>query len=302
MANNNSKSAIKHVLCPTDLSLNSQKTLGFAARLCDDLSAQLTAVHILKAQWFTPSIDLNENHSEIEDEMKQPILACSRHGDSNLKWRTSVIENSFDPSRDILNLAKETNVDLIVMKARPGIMSAFRFGSIVERVVAGSACPVLIFPTRYLANREPDVDGINFEQILFDYDFSQATDDLYRLVRSMSEGLSAELHVLSVLEPPSEGVPEFAGVGENMDVLGRVVSKKLERVVASGGPRRSPVQAAVKWGERAQTVLNYAADHKIDLLCSTLSPPHFSYEKFYSVYLGQLLNSAQCPILVKQSV
>ncbi|MEP7213999.1 MAG: universal stress protein [Acidobacteriota bacterium] len=302
MANDNSTTAIKHIFCPTDLSPNSQKALGFATRLADDLSAQLTACHVLRAQWFSPKIEVLDNRKEIEEKMQGTILNCSGEPASDLRWRASVIDNSFDPSRDILNLAKETKVDLIVMKARPGVMSAFRFGSIVERVVAASPCPVLLFPTRFLDSHEPAVDGLHFERILFDYDFSQATDDLYHVVRSMSDGLSARLDVLSVLEPAVERTPVFAGTGDNRSVLQSAVMRKLDNVLAADSRANVPVNAAVEWGDRAQTVLQYAADHNTDLVCTTLSPPYHSFEKFYSIYLGQLLKTAKCPILVKQSV
>lgn len=302
MSINDSPKAINHILSPTDLSPNSQKALGFAARLAEDLSAQLTACHVQRAQWFSPSIDLDENDTAIEEQMRRPILKCSNDSESTLKWRAAVIDNSFDPARDILNLARETAVDLIVMKARPGVMSAFRFGSIVERVVAAAPCPVLLFPTRFLQNREPSGERLNFQRILFDYDFSQATDELYRLVRSMSERLSAELHILSVLEPPVEITPEFASVGDSRAVLKRAVAEKLDHVLSAGAPAIIPIQKTVEWGEHAQTVLRYADGQHVDLICTTLARPHFSFEKLYCVYLGQLLKSAKCPILVKQSV
>jgi len=302
MARNNPNKPIQHILCPTDLSANSQKTLGFASRLAEDLSAQLTACHVQRAQWFSSEIETRGDNREIEAQMKCPLLRCGRSSDSSLKWRTSIIENSFDPSRDILNLARETDVDLIVMKARPGVMSAFRFGSIVERVVAAAHCPVLIFPTRFIETHEPDTAELPFERILFDYDFSQATDELYQFVTNLSAGLSAQLHVLSVLEPPVAGSPEFAAVANSRGLLQRVIEQKLDNVVAAVGPANCQVQASVEWGDHAKTVLNYASSHKADLICTTLSRPHFSYEKYYSVYLGQLLRAATCPILVKQSV
>jgi hypothetical protein len=57
----------------------------------------------------------------------------------------------------------------------------------------------------------------------------------------------------------------------------------------------------VEWGRHAETVLRYAKTHHIDLICTALAPPHFYFEKLYSAYLGSLLKSATCPILVKQS-
>ena len=61
------------------------------------------------------------------------------------------------------------------------------------------------------------------------------------------------------------------------------------------------VPTAVEWGRHAETVLKRAKDHDVDLICTALHQPHFYFEKLYSTYLGSLLQSAQCPILVKQS-
>lgn len=292
---------IHHILCPSDLSGKSQKALGFAARLAETLGASLTACHCAPANWFTEENRLpKEMQASIRDRIRDQITA-SQEESSSLTWRSLVVENSFDPARDILTLAREANVDLIVMKARPGVLSAFRFGSIVERIVEGSPCPVLLLPSRYLAERDPKVDQFEFRRVLFDYDFSEATDQLFRVANTLARDYKAQLQVLSVIEPFGGASVEASRTPFTQTSIQTTVRRKLSDALHDEGRSLMDVPAAVQWGQHAETVLEYAKTHNIDLICTALPPAHFYYEKLYSTYLGSLLKSAECPILVKQS-
>ena len=302
MFSNKVQSEIQHILCPTDLTPRSQKALGFAARMAETFNAQLTACHCAPASWFSSVNRLPEEETaKINAAMNGQIVKC-QEVDSTVRRRTLVIENSFEPARDILNAINEADVDLVVMKARPGVLSALHFGSIVERVVSGADCPVLLFPSNYLAGREPGNDELKFRRILFDYDFSFATDRLLKTVNAMTQGYRAELHLLSVLEPPLSRRIEPAAAGSSSTVLQAAVREKLSGAIRNNGSAPGSVRPAVEWGDRAETVLRYARDNSIDLICTTLAQPNLYVEKLYRAYLGDLLKSSNCPILVKQSV
>lgn len=292
---------IKNILCPSDLSVKSQKALGFAARLADTLEATLTACHCVPVNWFTADNRLpKEEFAAIRSALAEPICVC-QNSESRLTWRKIVIENSFDPARDILNLAAESDADLIVMKARPGILSAFRFGSIVERIIAGSSCPVLLLPSHFLSTHDPSDGDLKFRRILFDSDFSEATDHLFRVANTFTRNYHSELHMLSVLEPMAYARTEMAAVGSGKMRVQKIVRERLDEVLHTEGSSARNVPTSVEWGRRVSTVIDYARAHDIDLICTTLSPPHYYFEKYYSLYLGSLLNSAGCPLLVKQS-
>jgi nucleotide-binding universal stress UspA family protein len=276
--------------------------LGFAARLAETLHASLTACHCSPANWFTADNQLpHEQYDRLKDSIKAAITQCEGPS-STLTWRSVVIESSFDPARDILNVARESDADLIVMKARPGVLSAFRFGSIVERIIEGSNLPVLLLPSAFLANRDPAHDALEFRRILFDYDFSEATDQLFRIANALTRGYDAELYMLSVLEPTSKASIEAAPLPFSRPQVQTIVRQKLGEVLESEGRSIMDVRTVVEWGRHAETVLEHTRNHDIDLICTTLAPPHFYFEKLYSAYLGSLLKSARCPILVKQSL
>ncbi len=295
------KAKIHHILCPSDLSHKSQKSLGFAARLAETLGASLTACHCSPANWFTEENRLpSEDQAIIKTKIRDQI-AASQGESSTLTWRSLVVENSFDPAQDILTLARESDVDLIVMKARPGVLSAFRFGSIVERIVEGAPCPTLLLPSRFLADRDPKMDTFEFRRVLFDYDFSEATDQLFQVAKTLARDYHAQLQVLSVIEPLAEALVGASPFSFTQTSVQSTVRRKLNAAVYDGGGAIMEVPAVVQSGRHAEAVLEYAKMHDVDLICTALPPTHFYYEKLYSTYLGSLLKSSVCPILVKQS-
>ena len=302
MSVKHAQSKIRHILCPTDLTPKSQKALGFAARMAETFDAHLTACHCAPASWFSSVNRLPEEETaKINAAMNGQIAKC-QGADSTVRRRTLVIENSFDPARDILNVIGETGVDLVVMKARPGVLSALHFGSIVERVISGSGCPVLLLPSRLLSKMNPATDELRFRNILFDYDFSFATDQLLKAVNELSKGYSAELHLLSVLEPPLSRPRELAPAGTSPSVLAAAVREKLNGALRKGNYPPAFARPVVEWGGRAERVFSYAKEHDIDLICTTIAQPNVYLERLYRTYLGELLKSSNCPILVKQSV
>jgi nucleotide-binding universal stress UspA family protein len=292
---------LEHILCPSDLSDKSQKVLGFATRLSETLNAQLTACHCAPATWFTAENRLpKDEYAKLKSMLTEQIVA-SEDAFSKLKWNSIIVENSFDPATDILALARESSADLIVMKARPGVLSAFRFGSIVERIVEDSPCPVLLLPSRFLTKRDPRNQPLEFNRILFDYDFSEATDELFRVANTLTRDYHAELHVLSVLAPTFHEATEAAPLHQSRISVQTIIRRKLDEALHAEGRSVMDVPTSVEWGGHAATVLNYSRDHQVDLICTTLAPAHYYFEKFYSAYLGSLLKSAECPILVKRS-
>jgi nucleotide-binding universal stress UspA family protein len=251
--------------------------------------------------WFTAQNRLpKEEYAGIRSAIKNEIAKCQQRN-SALTWRSLIVENSFDPARDILNVATEVAADLIVMKARPGVLSALRFGSIVERIIERSPCPALLLPSRFLATHDPAEETLEFRRILFDYDFSEATDQVFHVANALARDYQAELEVLSVIEPFGRAATEAAPLRFSRTRVQTLVRNRLDDAVHAVGRSPMEVPTAVEWGRHAEKVLERASERHTDLICTTLKPPHFYFEKVYSGYLGSLLMSAPCPILVKQS-
>jgi hypothetical protein len=117
----------------------------------------------------------------------------------------------------------------------------------------------------------------------------------------LTRDYNAELHVLSVQAPSFHEATEAAPVRQSRTSVQTTIRRKLDEALQAEGRSVMDVPTSVEWGGHAETVLSYAQAHQIDLICTTLAPAHYYFEKFYSAYLGSLLKSAECPILIKRS-
>lgn len=302
MSTSKSFAGVQHIFCPTDLTAKSQKALDCAMQMAIVLGSKLTAFHSTIDSWVYPAggssaDDLLTIQKEIKEEILESLDPERRQIDFNL-----IVDKTPNPAARIVKMAHDIKPDLIVMKARPGILSALHFGSIVERVISGACCPVMLMPSRFLAEKEPATEKLEFKRILFDYDFSQATDELFHLANALTRNYDSELHVLSVLEPPPDRQVELVAPTSSQLSLQSAVRNRLRSAIRAEGIAPFKVPTTVEWGSHADKVLNYAKTHQIDLICTALPLPSYYLEKVYRIYLGQLLASAMCPVLVKQCV
>src|SRR5262249_35816444 len=279
---------VRHIFCPTDLTAKSQKALVCAMQMAEVLGSKLTAFHSSVDSWLYQTNgssvdDLRGIQKEIKEEIHEYSGPVSKTIDFDL-----IVERAPRPAAEIVRLARELNADLIVMKARPGVLSALHFGSIVERVISGAHCPVMLMPSRFLAEQDSVPGKLEFQRILFDYDFSYATDDLFHIANALTRDYTAKLHVLSILEPPQANV-ELATFRNSQALLENAIQKKLSSAIRSEGGSPGDVPTTIRWGAHAEKVLEYAEAHEIDLICTALPAPSFYFEKFYKTYLGQLL-------------
>lgn len=133
----------KSVLIPIDFSDLSYQAIGPAKEYVEDLSS-LKLIHVLSplhpadpaAMWDTLS----------DDDRKQKVREFLHDKLSEIGYEGVQVAVAIgDPTTEIVDYAKETEADLIVMPShgRTGV-SRFLMGSVAERVVRLSPCPVLI--------------------------------------------------------------------------------------------------------------------------------------------------------------
>jgi nucleotide-binding universal stress UspA family protein len=139
-----------HILVALDGSDCSHKALNMAVQLAKEQGARCTVctvVDIVSAatsmtfatgdivnEWIAT---LNEDARQIESE------AVAKYADSGVAMDTQVLEGY--PSSALLNVAKDTTADLIVMGShgRTGLKRLW-LGSVAESVVREATIPVLI--------------------------------------------------------------------------------------------------------------------------------------------------------------
>lgn len=145
----------KRILAPVDYSLNSRASLGYAARLADELGASLSIVHVWDRPTYVsdsllvghgtdrrPLGDLIRENAERE--MKE-FLATISLPDSVVHQEHLL---SGEPARTLLKHLETEPHDLLVVgtHGRSGF-AHFLLGSVAERLVRYSPVPVLTVPS-----------------------------------------------------------------------------------------------------------------------------------------------------------
>ena len=138
----------KKILAPIDFSPASKKALDYAFRLGELFKSEVTLLHVfepLKAPDF-PDIACASSYGakefvSAEKNLRALITSSSMNGASQLKWKV----RAGVPAHEIVEAAKELNVDLIVI-ATHGFTGwkHFCIGSTAERVARVAPCPVLV--------------------------------------------------------------------------------------------------------------------------------------------------------------
>ena len=135
---------IKKVLVPVDFSENSKKVLEAAGYFSGKCEAELHVVFVVQSfddysGFFVPHMPV----AKFEDEMVQ---AAEAKMDSFMAGQRDIETKVLvgDVAEEIIRYAEESGMDMIVMGTHgyKGLEKVM-FGSVAEKVVRSSPCPVL---------------------------------------------------------------------------------------------------------------------------------------------------------------
>jgi nucleotide-binding universal stress UspA family protein len=141
--------ALKHVLVPTDFSETSDVALKYGKAFAAAFGATLHIVHIIEEPYGQPwaveaygfSLAALQDEWIKEAKSRMDKILSEDERKSMTAVTTTVLGH---PVMEILRYAKENAVDLIVMGTHGrGPLGHVVMGSVAERVVRKSPCPVL---------------------------------------------------------------------------------------------------------------------------------------------------------------
>ncbi len=132
----------KKILFPTDFSDFSDEGLKCAASLARDTGAKLIILHVEEpAAAYGGAGDVFYAGAEIDQDALRERLAAIMPSDKNITLEHHL--KTGDPATEIVRMAKDEDVDLIVMAThgRTGL-ARLLMGSVAEAVVRRAPCPV----------------------------------------------------------------------------------------------------------------------------------------------------------------
>lgn len=208
---------ITSILIPSDLSDTSKGALELGAALAEALGASVEVLHVIEtmlAPGFSVPRAVFEPDSLLVDRQRGGMESRYREAGGNLDEAAfTVVEGH--PASEVLRVARERPHGLIVMgtHGRSGV-DRFFLGSVAQRVLRESPCPVLIVKTPAAAPKRKERVQAAAEdtrpevpRVVVGTDFSPSAEDALRWARRLAERINAQLHVVHVLPSPDVPVP-----------------------------------------------------------------------------------------------
>jgi universal stress protein A len=138
--------SLKRILVPVDFSDTSSNAVKYARRVGELTKADLIFINVIEpdgpmALEALPPVCSEELKANAEENLRALVRTARESG---MKGAKSIIRSGM-PTHEIVEAAKESDVDLIVI-ATHGYTGwkHFCIGSTAERVVRAAPCPVLV--------------------------------------------------------------------------------------------------------------------------------------------------------------
>ena len=290
---------IERILCPTDLSTESDEALRYAVALTRAYDAKLLLLYCTDIK--SPKAPIENRHLSVD-------VACSfehaliRHLGlaqlRDLNWEALAIENVGDVGETISHQAKTHYADLIIMRSRRRPRAAALLGSTAETVSRRAPCPVLITHPNEVEWVGFSTGEIDLRRVLIAHDFSSDSELALQYGCSLAEESQAQVHLLHVVDSSKQKEPELAWSASSSDSPYAFVASKLKQEIPMEAFLWCNVVNSVRFGKVHEAVLAYAKEHAIDLICMGASGRDFRLSKIFGSNVDRVLRQAPCPVLV----
>jgi nucleotide-binding universal stress UspA family protein len=189
---------IKRILAPVDFSKPSRDALRYATTLAKLRHARLEVLHVVEALTYAPMIGSSVDLARLREAQERAAVQQLERIASELRRhriRGTTTLKLGGAASAIVDRAKESSTDLIVMATEGRGFVKHLTGSVAERVVRSAPCPVLTLRAgaRLPANK--------LRRVLVATDFSAASSLAVDYAVEFTRSGNGELVVLNVVEP-----------------------------------------------------------------------------------------------------
>lgn len=291
------------LLVPTDFSQPSLKALDYALSLSASDDSEVRLFHALPPTSeflnyvnFETGAPMPINKADITQICKDLEHIAEEHvmPGHAMTYRTVV----GSPATEILTAAAEFKSDLLVISThgRTGLKHLM-LGSVTERVIRQSPCPVLVLRKherefcQTAADRNPTPD-----RILVPVDFSPQSLASVRYAVKFASSFGSKVSIMHALYPVQRFVNTEYATGTA--ALADVVMRRLRKCLFDLVPMEVSGEAIVRTGPPLAEIPALAEQGNYDLIiCASNSGSIFRYMLLGSTAEG-IVRHAGCPVLV----
>lgn len=292
---NNERIVFHRILCPIDLTPESDEALRYGIALAKAYDAKLLVVNCADSYAMGGLSQRAHVMSQMETSVRKHLRIPTSLA---FEWQALLVDG--DPKEVIAHEAAERGVDLIVMRSRRRPYAAALLGSTAESICRTAPCPVLVTHTREQDWAGKTTNEVGLQRVLVAYDFSSDSELALSYGLSLAQEYQAELHLLHVLPSRSARpeAPEIAFLPLSADNGFREAAVRLKLAVPTETREWCELKQAVREGQPYREVLAYADDQNIDLICMGASGTGFGMRALFGSNSDRVLRQAPCPVLI----
>jgi len=286
---------IERILCPTDLTVESETALRYASTLARAYEAQLILMYCQPDSPDTSDATVPSNAAELLDATLREQATTAEL--NKWRWQSKVV-NCDDPTDCITREASRYGADLVVMRSRRRPHRAALLGSVAESVSRTAPCPVMVIHSDERDWIEGDGRQIGLKRVLVAFDFSDHSEQALKLGLLISQEYQAELHLLHVLPPFTLNEPEISWYPLGSEGVYHKAARRLQKAVPDEAHLWCKIKNVVSEGQPYREIIHYAERNEIDLVCIGAQGAGFGLLTLFGSNVDRVLRQAPCPVLV----
>lgn len=284
---------IERILCPTDLSADSEAALRYAATLARAYDAQLMLMYCEPDSPSAPIIMANPR-AALDATLRQHASTCEIE---RWQWQTKIVKCD-DPGDCITREASRYGADLVIMRSRRRPHRAALLGSVAESVSRTAPCPVMVVHSDERDWIDGDGREIALRRVLVAFDFSDHSEQALKLGLLIAQEYQAELHLLHVLPPFTLNEPEISWYPLGSEGIYHKAARRLQKAVPDEAHLWCKIKNVVSEGQPYREIIHYAEENEIDLVCIGAQGAGFGILALFGSNVDRVLRQAPCPVLV----
>jgi len=290
---------VKRILCPTDLSNESDEALRYAVALARIYEAKLFLLHCSEQDSLTEEKDeekLKTQMNRLFVESLVPHLGLATMNE--LDWHGLLRNNVHHIGNTIVREAVVQKIDLIVMRSRRRPRAAVLLGSTAETVCRNAPCPVLVTHPLEREWVSMSTGEIDLNRVLIAHDFSGDSEMAMNFGLSLAQEYQAEVHLMHVLATSGHEEPELAWSSSSTGNGYTFTARKLQEALPKEVHLWCKFINVVRCGKAYEEILAYAKEQEVDLICIGGSGSDWTIGKLLGSNVDRVLREAPCPVLV----
>ncbi|MFN7948139.1 MAG: universal stress protein [Blastocatellia bacterium] len=281
---------IERILCPTDLSPESDAALRYAVALARTYDAHLLVCYCAGTP-LTTDVARENFRKRVETALRSHtgVLHCPPDNCESI-----LVDG--DPEIEIPKLAAERRIDLIIMRSRRRPVAAALLGSTAEAICRTAPCPVLVTHPHEQEWVGLTSGEIDLRRILVAHDFSNDSELALNYALTLAQEYQAELHVIHVMPVPL--VPALSGFPLELERDFQRAARLLRQSVPDEARLWCRVSHTIRIGQPYREILACAEEQKIDLICMGVHGAGFSMRALFGSNADRVLRQSPCPVLI----